>query len=242
MRCLFFILGIMLSLYGYGQTERGKQALKEAELGNPKSQMSVGLYYNLGWEGFPKNKDKSLFWFKKAAKQNDSEAQMCVSEFFEYGDYFAKDIEHCIYWCKRAADNGANDAVAKIKRLGGTYEGQRVKFRIPEKEYKTLSYTIYDKSTQKTISGTDYGGTFKLHHSKIVLNLPKIGKNFVFYPSGESEKIETKGNKGVVYATNLNEEDCNFCLYNPDIPQLTTLSFWIPNSEKQYIITFDSSR
>lgn len=55
----------MLSLYSYGQTERGKQALKEAELGNPKSQMSVGLYYNLGWEGFPKTKISHCFGSKK---------------------------------------------------------------------------------------------------------------------------------------------------------------------------------
>ncbi len=61
---------VCVSVMAWGQTTEGLKILHEAEAGNCYAQFSIGLFYQNGDEGFPKNEFKSLSWFKKAAENN----------------------------------------------------------------------------------------------------------------------------------------------------------------------------
>jgi len=49
--------------------------LRAAKIGEPQAQLTVGMAYHFGVEGFPPNRRKAEKWFRAAAAQGLSDAQ-----------------------------------------------------------------------------------------------------------------------------------------------------------------------
>lgn len=61
-------------------TKAGELYLQAAKGGNRAAQYTIGLWYLEGFNGFPVNKAEALNWFRKAAVQGHTKAQIKVAE------------------------------------------------------------------------------------------------------------------------------------------------------------------
>lgn len=81
------------------------------------SQWNLGYKYEKG-EGVKQNFEKAIYWYTKAAEQNNILSQYSLGEFYLEGKVVPKNIEKAIYWYKQAAKQ--NDADAQFE-LGLIY-------------------------------------------------------------------------------------------------------------------------
>lgn len=99
-----------------------------AEKGNIHSMVLLGRYYK-GYDikhGYDErwgsddahDFDKSSYWYLRAAKKGNSEAQGEIGHNYKYGFGVEQNFDKAIYWTKQGADNG--DAVAQW-RMGNIY-------------------------------------------------------------------------------------------------------------------------
>lgn len=103
---------------GYGipiDEERSMLLLKNAaDLGEPSAQFLLGLIYEVGRFGLLKNETESLNWFMKAARLENSEAQVKVGDAYLDGKLISKNAEKGVeYWIKSAEHNN----IMAMKRL-----------------------------------------------------------------------------------------------------------------------------
>ena len=54
---------------------------------------------------------------KKAAEQGDAVAQLNLGNGYYFGNGVEKDLKQAVYWYQKAADQGYEDAKAKVKQL-----------------------------------------------------------------------------------------------------------------------------
>lgn len=88
----------------------GMKALRAmAEAGHTSSQHLIAcfLFDGIGTE---KNGDEALSWLTKAARANDSEAQLALAFRYLNGDEIARDRKRAFYWARRAEALGNTDA------------------------------------------------------------------------------------------------------------------------------------
>jgi len=83
---------------------------KAAELKHKKALVEEAKFM-LGEEGseyygVPFNIEKGLKIINTLANNNDSYAQQCLAEIYEFGDVVTKDIKLATYWYKKAAEQG----------------------------------------------------------------------------------------------------------------------------------------
>lgn len=65
-----------------------------------------------------------MYWYKRAAQQNNVDAQLAIANAYESGDGVGKDLAEAFVWYERAAQNESLDAGMKVaefyeKGLGG---------------------------------------------------------------------------------------------------------------------------
>ena len=53
---------------------------------------------------------KAKYWYEKAAKQGDADAQIALALLYYDGKGVAKDIKKAKYWCKKSAEQGNTEA------------------------------------------------------------------------------------------------------------------------------------
>lgn len=87
--------------------------LKAAKLGEASAQHNVGLFYDIG-EGVKKDKDKALYWYKKAWK-NDHQTSSCINIALLYLANGQR--ERAIFWWKKAVNAGDGDAALDLAKL-----------------------------------------------------------------------------------------------------------------------------
>ena len=85
----------------------------KAEVGDPKSQSSLGGFYAIG-RGVPPDKKEALIWYRKAADQGYALAKTRVGYCFEYGQGVAKDEIEAVKWYRQAAEQGETGAMRKM--------------------------------------------------------------------------------------------------------------------------------
>lgn len=73
---------------------------------NPSEQHNLGSKYYYG-RGVVKNYEKAFYWYKKAAEQGNTNAQMMLAFMYFNAQGTVKDIDASIYWNKKAADGGS---------------------------------------------------------------------------------------------------------------------------------------
>ena len=90
-----------------GDSLKGLRLIKKAaKKGYAKAQCAYGYHLILG-DGVKWGKKKGWDWIRKAALQNNPNAQRTLSSEYFMGDqYFPKDSIQGFYWLKKAADNG----------------------------------------------------------------------------------------------------------------------------------------
>lgn len=188
MKQIFIFTLSLFTIVCFGQTTKGKAELEKALAGNIDCQKSLGVYYSFGWEGFPKNAEKSFYWYKKAALQNDSEAQLCIAEYYRYGGPVVVNTKEAIYWYKRAADNAKNkeakeDAIKAIKELGGEYQEANA-FPLKSSHTYKIKRTFIGE-TWRDFDNND--GSIVYKDNYITINLGFVSKTYTLKQSPKPE-------------------------------------------------------
>lgn len=80
-----------------------------ANQGSVIDQRDLGRMYFLG-KGFSRGDYESAKWFRKAAHNNNAEAQYALGSMHYYGTGVKLDYDEAFHWTKLAADNGYADA------------------------------------------------------------------------------------------------------------------------------------
>lgn len=78
-----------------------------------KAQYALAMQYQNG-QGVPKNDQKALYWFRKAAEQGHADAEFQLGDKYFVGDTVAKDDFQALYWFRKAAEQGQADAEYNI--------------------------------------------------------------------------------------------------------------------------------
>ena len=68
-------------------------------------------------EGVAKNPAAAANWWKKAAEQGQTDAQYFLGLSYSLGLGLPKTQEQAIYWLRKAAANGNENAAAALKKL-----------------------------------------------------------------------------------------------------------------------------
>ncbi len=83
----------------------------KAQNGDSKAQFELGRCYHEG-EGFTKDYQQAVYWFRKAAEKGNANAQFYLGLCYYNGEGVAKDEQQAIYWFRKAAEQG--DLLAKV--------------------------------------------------------------------------------------------------------------------------------
>ena len=115
--CVFNILIIMDHVFA----DEIENIIKSAQDGDAESQEYLGEFYCTGQHGMPQNFEKALFWFEKAANQENSTAQNNLGYLYSNGKGTSQDYSKALYWFTKAIENGNADAylnLGNMYRLG----------------------------------------------------------------------------------------------------------------------------
>ena len=86
---------------------------QSADMGMPEGQAMLARYYQEGIYT-PKDIDKAITWYKKAALQGNVTAQMILGDLYLNGTEIKKNIPEAVNWYQKAADAGDANAKARI--------------------------------------------------------------------------------------------------------------------------------
>lgn len=92
--------------------------IEAAKAGNKLAQYNVGYYYYNG-EGVKQDYTKAVYWYRKAAEQNENESQFMLGVCYFNGRGIKQDYEKAAFWYRKAAEQ--ENAKAQTN-LGYCYE------------------------------------------------------------------------------------------------------------------------
>jgi len=81
-----------------------------------EEQFGLGLSYYKG-DGVPKDIEKAIYWFTKAAEQGQALAQNGLGCCYYKGEGVPKDLKKAVYWWTKAADQGQAEAQSSLRVL-----------------------------------------------------------------------------------------------------------------------------
>ena len=122
--------------------------IRKAQSGDAEAQYELGRNYYYGWDNLPKDLDKAIMWWKKAASQNYAKACSVLS-------WHLKDEEEELFYARKGAS--LNNPMC-YKQLGDIYK--------EKEEYKHLAGPMYLKSVeldiyQELCPFTDLGSAYQ---------------------------------------------------------------------------------
>lgn len=89
----------------------------KAEQGDATALFRLGDDYNWGWHGMPEDKEQGVYWYRKAAEQEESQAQLSMGRAYRYGNGVKEDLNTAIYWNERVLKNDkAYDGLKELAR------------------------------------------------------------------------------------------------------------------------------
>lgn len=101
MRKIFLL--ICLSCFTFMAWGQDLELIRKAESGDAEAQYELGHKYQSGEDGFESNLDEAKKWYLKAAELGNSNAQVQIAFFYNYGLGGPKDLEKAEYWFLKAA-------------------------------------------------------------------------------------------------------------------------------------------
>jgi TPR repeat protein len=81
-----------------------------AEAGNPEAQNRLGEMAEFGY-GMPRNPDKAIEWYLKAADQGSVTAQHNIGRSYNFGTGVEQNFAEAERWYRKAAEQGHTDAM-----------------------------------------------------------------------------------------------------------------------------------
>ena len=112
--------GWMDRFFGYAAYKSGYYAramdlwLPLAKAGDPRAQEFVGILHE-GGHGVPKDIDKAMAWYERAADGGDMAAQYNLGRIYLEGKLVEQDVERAHELLRRAAEQGDEDAEALLQ-------------------------------------------------------------------------------------------------------------------------------
>jgi len=100
-----------------GLTGQARELYTKAVKGDEKAQMLLAYSYQEG-ENAPKDQQKAIYWYTKAAEKGNVIAQYNLGDIYDSGNGVNQDFVKAAYWFRKAADQG--DAMAQCS-LGNCY-------------------------------------------------------------------------------------------------------------------------
>ncbi len=90
--------------------------IERAEAGNAQDQHLLGWRYFVG-DGVPRNVLQAASWYRKAAEQGYTAAQVELADLYLYGqEGMPLDVQEAAYWYRQAAEHGRADAQLHLGR------------------------------------------------------------------------------------------------------------------------------
>ncbi|MFC5598220.1 tetratricopeptide repeat protein [Deinococcus cellulosilyticus] len=90
---------------------------KAASLGNPSGIASVAYLISDSDAKVKKDLPRAFKLYQELALEGDRDSQFSLAEFYEKGKGTGKDLKQALFWYKKAADQGSEEAQDALKRL-----------------------------------------------------------------------------------------------------------------------------
>ena len=97
-----------LALHWYNEAAKKEEAF---------AYFRLFFFYKFGRGGVEQNDIEANGWLVKAAMNNVPPAQFLLGLAYDYGDGVPQDHEKALYWIRKAADNGLQEAKDKLKEM-----------------------------------------------------------------------------------------------------------------------------
>ena len=116
----FVLMGYMgLSLLGCGRSEelspRVQELTEKEEQGGASAQYNLGVMYDNG-EGVPKDNDKAITWYRKAAEQGHVSGQYKLGNKYARGKGVPQNYAEAYVWFNLSAASGHEEATESRNR------------------------------------------------------------------------------------------------------------------------------
>lgn len=114
---LFFFLScsVLIPQDSSGAGGNGLETLRrDAKAGKPDRMVLLGLRYDFGQKGAPRDPARAVSWYRRAAVRGYAPAMMLLSERYEIGRGVPQDDQMALQWLRRSAHHGyppAEDAL-----------------------------------------------------------------------------------------------------------------------------------
>lgn len=147
---------------GFGTDQNGDEYAKwtrsAAEHGNAPSQFNWASILAAGYanEGNP-NYEEAVVWFKKAAEQGHTGAQLALANCYESGCGVSQSEQEAILWYQKAADRGNIEAQEKVCSAEELY-GMSVEL------LKTNNEEYYERAYRYCLAAYNKGGHFAAYN------------------------------------------------------------------------------
>ena len=109
---------LLLGLFQKMRQTRIENVVKGALLGEADNQYALGNFFMAENEDkWPKNETQAVYWYHKAAEQEQSKAQLKLGDCYRTGMGVRPDYPLAMYWYKKAAQNMNEEAINKFQEL-----------------------------------------------------------------------------------------------------------------------------
>lgn len=154
----------MLSRENPDYDEAAKWFRKAAEMGDPQSQLVLGLLYWTG-RGVPRDSDVAVGWFQKSAEGGEPQAMRNLGMAYARGLGVERNPQQALQWIRRAAEAG--DAEAQAALGVALYEGVAVPKDLVEALYWLMlaAGTKADPSLVAMNDSSSFSALRMVHHS-----------------------------------------------------------------------------
>lgn len=99
------------------EDEGFKLIMRGAEAGSANGQLYLAQHFNNSWNESAYNPAKAFQWAKKAAEQNNAEAQYLLGTYYLKGIGTSPNKTEAVKWLKKAAENEFSTAVEIVQWL-----------------------------------------------------------------------------------------------------------------------------
>lgn len=110
---LIFIAFFSCSSLALSNASDVQGIMDKAENGDPQSQFSLGLLYDVGLE-LKKDKKEAFGWYLKSANQGNAAAQNSLGSMYQAGDGVERDYAAAFSWYSKSAAQGYVEAYTNL--------------------------------------------------------------------------------------------------------------------------------
>ena len=99
-------------------------------------------------KGTDEDYKEAVYWYKKAADQGDTKAQLNLAVMFKYGTGVSEDFSQAVFWYKKAAEQGDTKAQLNLAEMYASGDGVPENFVLAYKWANLASARGRDKAKE----------------------------------------------------------------------------------------------